>query len=124
MPEVALRRAMHALGLRFRLHRQLAKGCTPDILVVRHQVAIFVDGCFWHCCPEHGRTSFSGPNARLWEAKMQRNKARDERSTLLAKDQGFEVLRLWECQIRSDANCVAEEVRRACLGVAPPRQAP
>ena len=78
-PEVALRKALHAAGARFRLHRQLAKGCTPDIVMPGRRLAIFVDGCFWHGCPRHGRkTPFTGPNAELWEQKMQRNAERDQ----------------------------------------------
>ena len=58
-------------GLRFRLQRQLAKGCTPDIVMPGRRLAIFVDGCFWHGCPKHGRKSaFTGPNAQLWAEKM------------------------------------------------------
>ena len=54
-PEIVLRKALHAQGVRFRLHRQLAKGCTPDIVLPGRRIAVFVDGCFWHGCPKHGR---------------------------------------------------------------------
>ena len=64
-PEVLLRQAVHAAGGRFRLHRRIAKGCTPDFVLPSRRVAVFVDGCFWHGCPEHGRkTPWTGPNAR------------------------------------------------------------
>ena len=63
-PEVLLRQAVHAAGGRFRLHRRIAKGCTPDFVLPSRRVAVFVDGCFWHGCPEHGRkTPWTGPNA-------------------------------------------------------------
>jgi DNA mismatch endonuclease, patch repair protein len=102
-PEIALRKALHAQGARFRLHRQLAKGCTPDIVMPGRRLAIFVDGCFWHGCPEHGRkTGFTGPNAELWQEKMRRNAQRDSRSTAIAQEQGWTVVRLWECDVVRD----------------------
>lgn len=102
-PELLLRRAVHALGLRFRLQRRLAPGCRPDLLLVGRRVAVFVDGCFWHGCPVHGRTRpWTGPNAVLWEQKMARNKERDVRSTALAEQAGYRVLRVWECEVRAD----------------------
>lgn len=106
-----LRRALFAAGVRFRLQRHLAKGCTPDIVLPGRRVAVFVDGCFWHGCPEHGRkTPWSGPNAALWEEKMQRNAERDQRSTTLATELGWDVVRLWECEIRQDPAAAATQV--------------
>jgi DNA mismatch endonuclease, patch repair protein len=99
-PELLLRRALHAAGARFRLHRKLAPGCTPDIVLPGRRLAVWVDGDFWHGCPDHGRRSFRGPNAALWEAKIARNKARDERATQKAAELGWTVVRLWECEIR------------------------
>jgi DNA mismatch endonuclease (patch repair protein) len=113
-PEIALRKALHAQGARFRLHRQLAKGCTPDIVMPGRRLAIFVDGCFWHGCPIHGRKSaFTGPNAALWQDKMLRNSQRDARSTSIAQEQGWTVLRVWECDVRSDPAGVAQQALRA-----------
>lgn len=75
------------------------------------RIAVFVDGCFWHGCPEHGRKgSWSGPNAALWEEKMQRNKERDERSSRLAEELGWEVVRVWECVVKDQAPAVAEDL--------------
>lgn len=117
-PEVLLRKALHAAGSRFRLHRRIAKGCTPDLVLPGRRTAVFVDGCYWHSCPVHGRkTPFTGPNAALWEAKMQRNRERDMRSTALAEEAGWTVIRLWECEIRSDPAAAAERV----LAVVPDR---
>ena len=110
-PEISLRKALHAQGARFRLHRQLAKGCTPDIVLPGRQVAIFVDGCFWHGCPRHGRKApFTGPNAKLWVEKMKRNRMRDERSSLLASSLGWQVVRVWECAVRESPVDVAAQV--------------
>src|SRR5262245_61505740 len=78
VPEVLLRRALHALGGRFRLHRQLEPGCTPDLVLPSRRIAVFVDGDYWHSCPVHGRKApFTGPNAALWADKLRRNQARD-----------------------------------------------
>jgi DNA mismatch endonuclease (patch repair protein) len=110
-PEVALRKALHAAGARFRLHRQLAKGCTPDIVLPGRRLAIFVDGCFWHGCPQHGRkTPFAGPNAELWEQKLLRNAERDRRSSALAEELGWRATRIWECAIRDAPDEVAREL--------------
>jgi len=110
-PEVALRKALHAAGARFRLQSHLAKGCTPDIVLPSRHLAIFVDGCFWHGCPIHGRkTPWTGPNAELWADKMQRNRGRDERSTQLAQDLGWIVVRAWECEVRSSPAAVAAQL--------------
>jgi DNA mismatch endonuclease (patch repair protein) len=110
-PELALRKALHAAGARFRLHRPLAKGCTPDIVLPSRHLAVFVDGCFWHGCPQHGRkTPWNGPNAGLWAAKMQRNRERDERSTQMAVALGWTVARVWECSVRADPKSCAAGV--------------
>ncbi|MFJ2520481.1 very short patch repair endonuclease [Cellulosimicrobium cellulans] len=113
-PELALRRALHAAGYRFRLHPRVAKGCTPDLVLPRHRVAVFVDGCFWHGCPDHGRkTPWAGPNADLWAQKMERNRERDERSTRLARDAGWTVVRIWEHEVTQDVAEAVSVVRAA-----------
>ena len=111
-PEVELRRAIHAAGGRFRLHPKIARGCTPDFVLPGRRIAVFVDGCFWHGCPEHGRkTPWTGPNAGLWETKMQRNAERDTRSTELAiAGLGGRWSRVWECEVRRDVSGVAEQI--------------
>jgi DNA mismatch endonuclease (patch repair protein) len=111
-PELLLRRALHAAGARFRLHRQLSPGCRPDLVLPRHRLAVFVDGDYWHSCPQHGRTQFTGPNAALWEDKLARNRARDARATLLAEQAGWTVVRLWECQVRQDPQQAAADTLR------------
>lgn len=116
-PEVDLRRALHAAGFRFRLHPKLAKGSTPDFVLPRYRVAVFVDGCFFHNCPVHGRrTPWTGPNAELWAAMMARNKANDARSTRLAQAAGWTVLRIWEHEVTGDVDAAVERVRAACGG--------
>lgn len=110
-PEVLLRQALHAAGARFRLHRRIAKGCTPDIVLPGRRIAVFVDGCYWHSCPAHGRkTPFTGPNAALWEDKMRRNRDRDLRSTALAEEAGWTVIRVWEHEVTADPHAAAVRV--------------
>jgi DNA mismatch endonuclease, patch repair protein len=110
-PELALRKALHAQGARFRLQRQLARGCTPDVVLPGRHLAIFVDGCFWHGCPKHGRQQpWAGPNAPLWEEKMAHNRERDARSTRLALDLGWTVERVWECDIVRGAALIASRL--------------
>ncbi|MFP8941731.1 very short patch repair endonuclease [Streptomyces fenghuangensis] len=112
-PEVSLRRAVHALGLRFRLHRPVAPRCTPDFVLPRWRVAVFVDGCFWHDCPRHGPKNFKGPNADLWQEKIATNVERDRRNTQAAELAGWTVVRVWECEVRRNPEAAAERVRAA-----------
>lgn len=117
-PELMLRRALHALGARFRLHPHVARGCTPDITLPGRKIAVFVDGDYWHSCPVHGRkTPFTGPNADLWQQKMERNRQRDRLSTRLAESAGWTVVRVWECTVRDDA---ADAARAVLQGRCPP----
>lgn len=112
-PEVRLRKAVNALGLRFRLHRRVAHKCTPDFVLPRWNLAVFVDGCYWHGCPDHSPQRFRGPNAELWREKLAANRARDVRSTAAAESAGWRVLRIWECEIKKDAAAAAGRVQRA-----------
>lgn len=95
-PEVALRSALHRRGLRFRLHRPIedVPRVRPDIVFVSARVAVFVDGCFWHGCPEHG----SEPKAHgeWWKRKLQRNGERDRRHDAALREAGWAVIRVWE----------------------------
>ena len=110
-PEVLLRKALHASGARFRLQRNLARGCNPDLVLPKMRIAVFVDGCSWHSCPLHGRrTPWTGPNAVLWAEKMTRDAARDARSTAIAQELGWIVARIWEHDINASASEAAARV--------------
>lgn len=96
-PEVRLRSALHALGFRYRKDfpiRVDGKLIRPDIAFTRRKLAVFVDGCFWHSCPEHGRTP--GANESYWSPKLRRNAERDREQTQLLETAGWQVLRIWE----------------------------
>ena len=111
VPEMLLRKALHAAGYRFRLQRRIAAGCTADLVLPRLRVAVFVDGDFWHGCPQHHPTDpFTGPNAQLWHAKIARNRARDQRATTVAEQAGWRVVRVWECEVREDPSAAARLV--------------
>jgi DNA mismatch endonuclease (patch repair protein) len=94
-PELAVRRLVHAQGLRYRVSIRPLAGFprTADLVFTRARVAVFVDGCFWHGCPEHYRASRT--NTEFWALKISRNQARDKETneTLLAA--GWVVLRFW-----------------------------
>jgi len=96
-PEIALRRALHASGLRYRKDYALRLGrklVRPDIAFTRSRVAVFVDGCFWHCCPRHGQVPAT--NVRFWASKLEANADRDREQDRLLGDAGWHVVRIWE----------------------------
>ncbi|MBI0375498.1 very short patch repair endonuclease [Streptomyces albiflaviniger] len=99
-PEVALRKAVHRLGLRFRLQQRVVPRRTADFVLPRHHAAVFVDGCFWHGGPDHSPEEFRGPNAALWREKIETNRERDRRNTAQATAADWTVVRIWECEIR------------------------
>jgi DNA mismatch endonuclease (patch repair protein) len=96
-PELALRSAVHALGLRYRVAgRPLpAVRRTADLVFPRAKVAVFLDGCFWHGCPEHHRKA-TGATAEFWVAKIDGNKQRDADTDQRLRDAGWDVVRVWE----------------------------
>lgn len=99
-PELRVRRAAHALGLRFRLHRRDLPG-TPDVVFPRHKVALFVHGCFWH---RHvGCRKASTPKSRVdfWQSKFDRNVVRDGENASALERSGWRVETVWECETRN-----------------------
>jgi DNA mismatch endonuclease (patch repair protein) len=112
-PEVSLRKAIYRLGLRYRLHPKLGERLTADLLLLKYQLVVFVDGCWWHQCPKHMHWKPTGANARLWNDKFLRNRVRDERANMLAKSLGFKVVRVWECEIQDNLERAARKVIRA-----------
>jgi DNA mismatch endonuclease (patch repair protein) len=114
-PELAVRRLVHAMGLRYRTHIRPEPSLNrrADLVFTRARVAVFVDGCFWHGCPEHGRRRF-GVNGWYWPDKIDRNVRRDAETTRLLTEAGWRVVRFWEHEDPVDvAAAVAEEVRIA-----------
>ncbi len=110
--EILIRRRLHALGLRYRVDRAPVASLRrrADIVFPARRVAVFVDGCFWHSCPEHATRPRA--NASWWEAKLARNVARDEETNRQLADAGWTVVRVWEHESPIDAaERIAELVR-------------
>lgn len=111
-PEKQLRSALFARGLRYRVDYPIRpavgiRPIRPDIVFPRARVVIFVDGCFWHSCPDHGTNPTR--NAHYWTAKLERNRDRDRRYDALLEDANWTVLRFWEHEDPEDA---AERITR------------
>jgi DNA mismatch endonuclease (patch repair protein) len=104
-----LRRALHRSGLRYRVDLAPIPGLRSraDIVFPRARVAVFVDGCFWHCCPLHGTVPKA--NQAWWFAKLATNRERDAAVTLRLAHAGWKSIRIWEHQ---DPESVARDVAR------------
>ena len=108
-PELALRRAVHRLGLRYRIATRPIKSVprTADLVFAGAHVAVFVDGCFWHACPVHFKPPST--NVDYWRSKIERNLARAVSADDLLHRQGWNVLHVWE---HEDSEIAAREVAR------------
>lgn len=110
-PEIALRSALHRAGHRFWCRREIRASdvrVRPDIVFPRRRVVVFVDGCFWHKCEEHGTSPRT--NSGYWREKLDRNVARDRRVNRALESEGWQVVRIWEHETVDDA---VERVVRA-----------
>jgi DNA mismatch endonuclease, patch repair protein len=111
-PEVAVRSILHRRGRRFRTRftiRLVGRRWTqPDVVFTRHKLAVFIDGCFWHRCPDHGTTPRS--NSGYWGPKLDRNVARDRDTDRQLAELGWTVIRMWE---HDDPSLIADLVDAA-----------
>jgi DNA mismatch endonuclease (patch repair protein) len=96
-PELIVRRLLHALGLRFRLHGSDLPG-RPDIVMPRWKTVVFVHGCFWHRHARCRRTTTPEDNFEFWQAKFQANRKRDRRTAASLRKLGWKVVVVWECE--------------------------
>lgn len=112
-PELALRSELHRRGFRFRVDRAPVQGLRSraDVVFGPARVAVYVDGCFWHSCPEHGTRPKA--NAEWWERKLARNRERDRETDRVLREHGWEVVRIWEHENPSKA---ADQVEAAIRG--------
>lgn len=101
-PEIKVRKAVHALGYRFRLHRKDLPG-SPDLVFPKYKLCIFVHGCFWHQHPACPKATSPKSNQEYWRQKFEANKRRDSKKTQELKNLGWRVETIWECQAQ-DAN--------------------
>lgn len=106
-PEVEIRRALHALGHRFRVDRAVLpeRRRRADIVFGPARVVVFVDGCFWHGCPEHA--TWPKANEAFWREKIETNRQRDRDTDERLRTLGWEVIRVWE---HEDPVVAAEEI--------------
>ena len=105
--ELSLRSALHKKGLRYRVHQRLEK-VTVDILFTRSRIAVLVDGCFWHGCPEHA--TYPKTNTEYWLPKLEENKDRDRRQTARLEAAGWKVIRVWEHDCIPPAGEIVEQI--------------
>lgn len=111
--ELAIRSAAHQLGLRYFVDRRPMPELRTraDLVFPRQRIAVFIDGCFWHGCPEHGTVPRA--NAEWWITKLEANRARDARATEALEDAGWTVIRIWEHEDPElAAQQITAEVRR------------
>jgi len=99
-PEMIVRSTVHRMGYRYSLHRKNLAG-KPDLVLVRHGKIIFVHGCFWHMhnC-RYGRVK-PATNSKFWQKKREGNVARDKRNMRKLRNEGWQVLKIWECETRN-----------------------
>jgi DNA mismatch endonuclease (patch repair protein) len=122
-PELAVRRLLHAAGYRYRVDYQPLPELRrrADIVFTRQRVAVFIDGCYWHGCPEHG--TLATTNAPYWSAKISANKRRDEDTGATLATAGWLVLRFWEHEEAGHAvaaiRAALDSMPRAVAGRAP-----
>lgn len=110
-PEQAVRRILTDLGYRYRLHDNKLPG-KPDIILRKYNAVIFVHGCFWHL--HNGCRDGTVPKTRTeyWQAKLLKNKKRDQKHIRELKKQGWMVLRLWECEIEKKPELVRKKLEK------------
>lgn len=109
-PELALRRALHRAGYRYRLNSGCGLPGTPDLVLRRFRLAIFVDGCFWHGCELHG--SVAKTNSEFWSAKILRNRQRDAKVDRALRALGWKVFRVWEHEVRLEMRQILRRIKR------------
>lgn len=103
-PEIALRKALHARGLRFRLHDRKLPG-RPDIVLAKHRAAIFVHGCFWHRHEGCRYATMPATRQEFWQAKFRANVDRDKRNLANLHAIGWHPLVVWECELKAMGAC-------------------
>lgn len=106
-PELAVRRLVHGLGYRYRLHSRTLPG-TPDLVFPSRRAVIFVHGCFWHMHSDPRCTRARMPKSRLefWEPKLNRNRQNDQAVVRQLRELGWRVLTIWECELRDTQSLV------------------
>ena len=100
--EILVRSVLHANGFRFRIHSKRLPG-TPDIVLAKYQTVILVHGCFWHRHRNCRYSSIPKTNTEFWTSKFERNIQRDRKNLKELTEAGYEVIVLWECELKTSA---------------------
>ena len=123
-PELAVRRLLHAAGLRYRVDVQPLPGLRrrADVVFTRQKLAVFIDGCYWHGCPDHGTTPST--NREYWSSKVAANRRRDDDTNQRLQEAGWRVARYWEHEgpdtVAADVIRLVREARAAGASGRPP----
>lgn len=110
-PEIIVRRLLHRLGYRYRLHQRDLPG-SPDLVFAGRRLALFVHGCFWHSHPHCSKATIPASNTEFWRAKLDRNKRRDEQAQSALKVAGWRTGVVWECETRN-----TEDLRKLLIDI-------
>jgi len=111
--EIVVRKWLYSRGYRYRIHRKDLPG-TPDIIISRLKIAIFVHGCFWHNHENCGRATIPKTRTEFWTDKFAKNRKRDKLKEEALKEAGWNVVVLWQCQIERGefADILCESLRK------------
>lgn len=108
-PEMVVRRMLHAAGYRYRLHARDLPG-KPDLVFPGRRKVVFINGCFWHRHRGCALARLPKSRTEFWTEKLERNRERDERNVEALREQGWEVLTVWECEVRDPATLMPRVV--------------
>jgi len=120
-PELRLRRALHTLGLRYRLHAPNLPG-KPDLVLSKHRTVIFVHGCFWHRHTCKAGQSTPASRREFWERKLNRNVERDMENRASIRKMNWRVIEVWECELTDES--IDKTVQRVVRSMSRARRAP
>ena len=110
-PEIRVRKLLHSLGYRYRLHRSDLPG-RPDIVMPRHRLAVFIHGCFWHGHEDCRHFRLPKSRTEFWNDKITGNRARDNKAAEALIAAGWRVLVIWECAVRSASSLVHGDLQK------------
>lgn len=105
-PEIMVRKGLHARGFRFRLYDKKLPGC-PDVVLPKYRVAIMVNGCFWYGHMGCRYATRPKTNGEFWEAKIARNRHRDEVTNAHLEALGWHVINIWECELKGTSSAAS-----------------
>lgn len=111
-PEIMVRSLLHGMGYRFRIHDKALPG-EPDIVLRKYNTVIFVNGCFWHQHKGCRKATIPKQNREFWEEKLSRNKERDRVNINRLKKMGWNVIRVWECELDRDIEALKNRLSRS-----------